>query len=136
MAIRATHVGIDLLVALRVMLLDVFELCRVLEGWHVPVQLTKPLMKSRIPGTDVAQVRLEVLHVHSVKANDCGVETHVCFRDTVTVIVRSWRRREVLLNAVEGAEEGLDGSLVCFLCTMEIVNFPGVDEMEWTEILT
>ena len=46
--------------------LDVQEVVRLLEGRHVPVQVAHPLVKVRIPGPDVANIALEVLHVHGL----------------------------------------------------------------------
>lgn len=68
--------GVDLRVALGVMILDVQEVGRVLEGRVVPVQVAHPLVGGRVPGADVPDVALEVLDVDGVEA-DNGTESVV-----------------------------------------------------------
>ena len=62
--------GIDLLVTLRIVLLDVLELSRVPERGHIPIQITQPLVKRRISRPDVANVAFEVLHVDGIETDD------------------------------------------------------------------
>ena len=92
-----TYKGIDLLVALRIVLLDVLKLSRIMERRNVPVQLTHPAVDGRVAGADVSQVGLEML--------DGGIEADVAFRNVLAPVVRPLRRRQVLLNAVERLEE-------------------------------
>jgi hypothetical protein len=65
--------------ALRIMVLDVFKLGRVLEGWVVPVQMSEPLVEMRVAGANVAYVAFEVLDVDGVEADQGCVEADVCF---------------------------------------------------------
>ena len=46
--------------------LDVQEVGRVLEGRLVPVQVAHPLVYGRVAGADIADIALEVLHVHGL----------------------------------------------------------------------
>lgn len=74
--------------ALRVMLLDMFELRGILEGRNVPVQVAHPLVEMRISAANVGEIALEVLDVYRVKADDCGEETDVGFCDRGAEVVR------------------------------------------------
>jgi hypothetical protein len=50
---RRNGEGIDLPVALGIVILDVFELCRLAEGHRVvPVQMSHPAMEVRVPASD------------------------------------------------------------------------------------
>ena len=60
------------------MLFDVLELRRLPKGRDIPVQMPKPFVQSRIPGSDIADVAFEVLHVDWIKADDSRVEPDVC----------------------------------------------------------
>lgn len=62
--------GVDLGVAPRVVPLDVLKLRRLLERRLVPVQVAHPPVQRRVPGADVADVALEVLHVDGVEADE------------------------------------------------------------------
>ena len=44
-----TYILVDLLMTLRIMLLDMLELRRLPEGRHIPIQFPQPLMQRRIP---------------------------------------------------------------------------------------
>lgn len=52
--------------ALCVVVLDVQEVGRVLEGGHVPVQVPYVLVQVRVAGADVADVALEVLDIYGL----------------------------------------------------------------------
>jgi len=52
-----------------VMVLDVQEVGRVLEGAVVPVQVSEPGVDARVPAAHVADVALEVLDVDGVEAD-------------------------------------------------------------------
>ena len=101
---------------LGVVLLDVLELRGVVEGGHVPVQVADPPVQVRVAGAHVAQVALEVLHVHAVEAHDGGVEAHVGLGQPVAEVVRARAPvgvgGEVRLGAVQAAEQRGDGGLV------------------------
>lgn len=62
--------GVDLLVRLGVVVLDVQKVARVLEGRHVPVEVAHPLVQVRVAGANVADVALEVLHVDGVEPDE------------------------------------------------------------------
>ena len=102
--------------ALGIMLPNVFKLCRLTERRFVPVQLPDPAMQRRIPGANIAQVALEMLHVHGVEADDRRVESDVCLCDLGAEIVGLFALgvvgSEVFFCAVQRAEEGGDGVFV------------------------
>lgn len=60
---------VDLRVAPRVIPLDVVKLRRLLERRHRPVQISHPPVQRWVARPDVADVALEVLHVHGVEAD-------------------------------------------------------------------
>lgn len=105
-----------------VMPLDMLKLRRAPKRTLVPIQLPHPLVQRRVPGPNVANVALEMLHVHGVEADDGGVETDVCFGDVFAVVVRARGRGEVTFGAVEGSEEFGDRCFVGFLCSVKIVS--------------
>jgi uncharacterized protein YqfA (UPF0365 family) len=51
--------------------LDMLKLCSVLERRVVPVQVAHPAVQSRVTGSNVADVTLEVLHVDGIETDDC-----------------------------------------------------------------
>ena len=111
---RSDAMLVDLFVALRVMFLDVLELRRAPEGLFVPVQLPQPLVQRGVPGSNVPDVALEMLHVDGVESDDSGVQSHVGFRKLGAEIIGAgflWRRK-MLFRLVERAEEVLYGRLV------------------------
>ena len=71
---------------LRIMPLDMLELRRLPEGLHIPIQIPHPLVNRRIPRSNIADVALEVLHVHGIKADDRRIEAHVGFGDRGAVV--------------------------------------------------
>jgi hypothetical protein len=78
---RRDLILIDLPMTLRIMLLDMFKLRGVLERRHIPVQMAHPLMQRRVPRANIADVALEVLHVHGIEADDGCEQPHVGFGD-------------------------------------------------------
>lgn len=92
--------------------LDVLKLGRVAKGGIVPVQLPEPLVQRWVSGPDVAQVALEVLHVHDVEADDGRVQSDVGLRDVLAEVVWTCGRGQVFLDPVERVEELRDGFLV------------------------
>ena len=78
---------VNLLMALRVVFLDMFELCCLSKSRDVPIQMPQPFVQSGIAGADVADVAFEMLHVHGVEADDGRVETDVCFGDLRAEVV-------------------------------------------------
>jgi len=67
--------------ALCIVLLNMLPLRRLAECRDIPVQVTQPLVQRGVPGADVADVALEVLHVDGVEACDRRVQTDVGFGD-------------------------------------------------------
>lgn len=96
---------IDLMMTLRIMILDMRELSRILKSRHVPVQIPDPLVDGGVAAADVADVCLEVLNVDRVEADDGGVEADVGFGDAVAVVVGAGVLLEVAFDAVKGFEE-------------------------------
>ena len=117
---RTTDERIDLLMTPRIMPLDVLKLGRVVKGRGVPIQLPDPFVQRRVSRPDVAQVALEVLHVHGVEADDGRVQSDVCFRDVLAKVVWAWSRGEVFLDPVERVEELRDVFLVGGLRAVQV----------------
>lgn len=61
--------GVDLRVALGVVVLDVQEVGRGGEGRRAPVQVPQPGVDGRVAAADVADVALEVLNVDGIEAD-------------------------------------------------------------------
>lgn len=101
--------------ALGIVKFNVFKLRGIMEGRHVPVELTEPLVDGREAGADIGQVALEVLHVDGIESDDGRVETHVGFGDGLAKVVWAWRAGEVLLYLLERLEQDLHVLLVRFL---------------------
>lgn len=103
------------------MLLDMFELRRLLESGDAPIQVPEPLVQSRIAGADVADVAFEMLNVNRVEADDGGVEAYVRFGDSFSEIERSRSLCQMGFSAIEGAEQGSESFLVGFLGSVDYV---------------
>ena len=97
------------------MLLNMFELRRLPKGRDTPVQRPQPFMNRRISRSYISNVALKMLDVDGVEADDCCVEPNISFGDVCAEIVGGGVFGEMGLDAVEGGEEGSDGSLVGFL---------------------
>ena len=78
-----------MLMALRIMLLDVLKLRRLPERRVSPIQIPQPAVQGGVPGPDVPNVALEVLHVDDVEADDGGKEADVGFREARAEVVWS-----------------------------------------------
>ena len=92
-----------------------FELSRVMESRHIPVQLAHPAMNSRVPGTNIPNITLEVLDVHGVEADDGREEPDVSFGDIGAEEVGVCVACYVLLDTLERGEERCHGFFVRFL---------------------
>lgn len=68
--VENTDKRVDLPMTPRIMPLDVFELGRAPKRIHIPIQRPHPPMQRRIARPYVADVALEMLHVHGVEADD------------------------------------------------------------------
>ena len=92
--------------------LDVIKVGRLLELGVLPVQLPHPLMQRRVATSNIANIALEVLHVHRIKPDDGDKQTDIDLSQHVAEPVRSRVGGKVLLSAVESLEEGDDIALV------------------------
>src|SRR3954451_8449702 len=97
---RRNAKGIDLLMTLGVMFLYMLKLRCTTKRLFVPIQLPQPLVQSRVPGPDVADVALEVPHVYDVEADDGRVQSDVCLCDVLPIVVWSRRGCKMLLRAI------------------------------------
>lgn len=110
---RRNAIRVNLRMAPRIMPLDVVKLRRLLERRMVPVQVAHPLVQTRVAAADVANVALEVLHIHRVEARQRHVQADVRLGDVLAQEVGAvGLRGEVLLSAVEGLEDAEDALFV------------------------
>jgi hypothetical protein len=115
---RRDLILIDLSMTLCIMLLDMFKLGRVLERRYIPVQMAHPLMQRRVSRANIANVALEVLHVHGVEADNRCEQANVGFSDGGRgEEVGCGGLGEVGFEAVQGFEEGCYGLGVGFFGT-------------------
>lgn len=97
----------------RIMPLDVIKLRRLLKRRVVPVQVAHPLVQARVAAANVANVALEVLHVHRVEARQRHVQPNIRLGEGLAEEVRAvGLRGEVLFCAVEGLEDAQDALFV------------------------
>ena len=97
---------VDLLVTLRVVVFDVFELCRLMESRHVPIEVPEPSMDVGIATTDISNVAFEVLDIHRVEADDGRKEPHVSFGHILAPVEWSmFRLRQVFLDTIQRLEQ-------------------------------
>lgn len=94
---------------LHIMSLNMFKLRRLPKRRHVPIQRPQPPMDGWVPATDIADVAFEMRDVHGVEADDCYVQTDICFGDRGAEVVGSGVRGEVRFGFGEVGEEGVDG---------------------------
>lgn len=85
---RRDLIFVDLAMALRIMVLDMLELCRLSERRYVPVQMAHPLVEVWVSRSNVADVAFEMLDVDRVEADNGGVEPNICLGD-------GWRGEKV-----------------------------------------
>lgn len=96
-----------------IMPLDVIKLRRILECRVVPVQIPHPLVQARVAAANVANVALEVLHVHRVEARQRHVQPDVRLGEGLAEEVGTVGLRcEVLLCAVEGLKDAQNALFV------------------------
>ena len=81
-----------LLMALRIMLLDMLKLCRLSKRRHIPIQIPQPLMQSWVSAPDIADIALEVLNVDRVESDDRGIQANISLSDILTEVVRFFGR--------------------------------------------
>ena len=88
------------------MLLDMFEMRRVLESGNVPVQVSEPAMNGRIAAADVADVAFEVLHIDAIESDYGHIKTYVRLGDVGAEVVWSFGccRLELRFGFVEVGE--------------------------------
>ena len=114
-----THVGVDLCVALSIMLPDMFKLRRLPESGDTPIQISEPFVQSRISGADVADVAFEVLNINRVETDDGGVQAYVRFGNLFSEIERSRVLGQMGFGAVKRVEQGSKGFLVGLLGSVD-----------------
>lgn len=101
-----------------VMLLDMLKLRRLPKRRNIPIQVPNPLMQSREPAPNVANVAFEVLHVNGIEANYGRVKTDVCFCYGGAEVVGGGMGGEVGFCAGKGVEERVYGFFIGFLCAV------------------
>ena len=109
--------------ALGIVLLDMLKLRRVMESRLLPVQSPHPPMQRRVARANIAQVALEMLHVHSIEADDCCVQSNIGFSDVCAEIEGTLAvgvvGSQMLFRAVKGTEERGDVFFVgCGRCPL------------------
>ena len=112
-----TDVRVNVLVALGIMLLDMFKLRSLPKRWHIPVQVSQPSMQRWISGAYIADIAFEMLHVNRIEADDSCIEANISFSDVLAKVVRVCMGGQMLFRAVKGGEQGLDGLFVGLLGT-------------------
>lgn len=88
------------------------KLCRRTKSWHIPIQLPQPPMNGWIPASDVSDITLEVLHIHWIEPDYRRVKADVSLGDVFAEIIGLGMLGQVFFDAIEGAEEGLNGFFV------------------------
>lgn len=83
-----TNRGINLLVTLRIMFLDMLKLRRLPKSRDIPIQMSQPFMQCWVSRPDVTDIALEVLDIDGVEANDGRVETDICLGNGFAEVVR------------------------------------------------
>lgn len=106
---------IDLLMALRIMLLNMLKLRRLPKRRDIPIQIPHPIVDLWVPAPDIPDVTLEMLHVYGIEADDSRVEPDVRFRDLGAEVEGFGVLGEVRFDAIKSAEEGCDSFFVGFL---------------------
>jgi len=93
------------------------KLGRLTKRRDLPIQIPQPLMQIRVIRSNCPEIRLEVLHVDDVEADDGCVEADVGFGYGSAKVEGAFfgGGAQVLLCAVERFEEGSDGFFVGFL---------------------
>lgn len=111
------------------------ELGRLAKRGHGPVQIPQPFVQIRIPGPDILDVALEMLHVHGVEAHDGRVQPYIGLGDLVAEVEGARGFCEVCLGAIEAREQFAHVVLVCLLgggearlvhAVVDVVVRPGV----------
>ena len=95
------------------------ELSSTLECVMIPIKITQPLMNSRISRPDVTDVRLEMLNIDGIEADDCRIKSHIALCDLLAPIEWSLRGRQVLFDFVKRIEQWLDCLFICLLSSGE-----------------
>ena len=87
------------------MILDMLKLGGRTERRQIPVEISHPVMKSRVPAPNIPNVAFEVLDIDSIEPDDGREETDVSFGGLGAVVVGSCGGGELGFDAVEGFEE-------------------------------
>ncbi len=97
------------------MAFDVLEARGVVEGCHIPIQVSDPVMDSRILMTDHALVGFEERHIDHIEPDNGHKQANVGFGDIGAEIVWSRLTCKVSFDFVEVVEQVGDGCVVCLL---------------------
>ena len=100
---------INLLMTLRIMLLDMLKLRRGTKCGDIPIQLSQPAMNRWIAAPDIPDITLEVLHIHGIEPDYRRIQADVGLGDVIAEIIGLGVLGQVFFDAIEGAEEGLNG---------------------------
>lgn len=97
--------GINISMALAVVLLDMLEVGRVPELWMVPVHALEPIVQDRILASDHAEITLEVLHVDCVETDQGTVDSNVDLSHVVAENIRTFVTVCDLLEFIQAGED-------------------------------
>src|SRR3954468_8184421 len=95
---------IDIVMTLRVVLLDMLEIRRLLERLDIPIQVFEVVVQKRVIVPDGAKIALKMLHVDCVEPDQCRIRADVDFGELCTENIRAAAVSEQLLKFVEGRE--------------------------------
>lgn len=90
---------------LGIMLPDMFELRRLSKRRDVPVQMPQPAMNSWISRPNITNIRLKVLHIYGVEADDGREQPDVYLCDIFAEVIGCRRGvclGQVFFDSVEG----------------------------------
>lgn len=102
---RRDSFRIDIIMTLRIVLLDVPEIRRVLILVVVPVQILEPVVQYRILPADHAEVAFEMLHVDRVEADQSCICPDVNFSHLLSEDVRAFIAMGDFFEFVQGGED-------------------------------
>jgi len=111
--------GVDLLVALGVVALDVCEIGRFAKSWVLPVQVSDPFVQSRISTSNIPEIGLEVLDVDRVEADDSRIQPNIRLRNLLPKIIRPRPLSQMLLRTIQRLKKRSNSLLVRLLRSRE-----------------
>ena len=98
-----------------IVLLDMFKLRRTLESFFIPIQFPQPPMQRRVAGPNIPYITLKLLDVYRIETHYSYIQSHICFCDLLTIVVRAGGSSEVVFGAIQRFEKVVDGRLISFL---------------------